>query len=229
MENEEVIDPILQAMKVTRRDVIDDFKVAISDVNTNGLPQAVWARRAKVLVSFFKDNNRIKVLRIRRGFWEINPVFNTETGELYLLSSKDNFKNIKNKYLKDGTSTHYTYDLLIYNSGLLPVTSEVTLFPNNDDDEKRITENQKMLGEWYENVKKVYIITVDYIVDEAIEASCLLLNDQYAMVDEINLTPLLHDNASESSDDKLSGIVGEKNDKQQMPLVTLKKKQFKKV
>lgn len=226
MGNEEVIDSILQVMKVTRRDVIDDFREAISDVNTNGLPQAVWARRAKVLVKIFKHNDRIKLLHIKRGFWEINPVFNTETGELYLLSSKDNFKNIKNKYLKNGTSTHYTYDLLIYNSGLLPLTSEVTLFQNNDDDEKRITENQKMLGEWYENVKKVYIVIVDYVVDEAIEASCLLLNDQYATVDEVNLTPLLHENDNDNKN--LNGAMDNTDNKQHKPLVTLKKKQNKK-
>lgn len=226
MKNDSLIQSILMAMKVTKTDVKDDFADAISDVCFDGLPQAVWARRAKVLTNEMANSSTYVVMHIKRGFWEINPVFDISSGELYLLTSKDNFKQVETHFRKQGTSSHYTYDLLLYNSGLLPMTSSISLFDDdNDDDERRNFENQKMLGSYAENVNKVYIVVVDYEANKAIEAELLLLNENYDLVNKRDLTNLLHENDQHLPE---LGQEYEVSDKPVTPIVTLKKKQTRK-
>lgn len=226
MNNDGLITTILTAMKVTKIDVKADFADAISDVCFDGLPQAVWARRAKVLTNELAQLNGYEVLHIKRGFWEINPVFDINSGELYLLTSKDNFERISKQFRKKGISSHYTYDLLLYNSNLLPETSSISLFNINDDNtEHRTFENQKMLGAHAENVKKVYIVTVDYVANEAIEAELLLLNENYDLIRKRNLTALLHSNNEKLPEIKPANNV---NESPTAPIVKLKKKQTRK-
>lgn len=225
MNNDTLIRYILTAMKVTKTDVKDDFEAAISRDCHNGLAQSVWSRRASVLIDELKNFDAYEVLKIKRGFWEVDPVFNAVTGELYILTTKNNFENVKRKFEKMGTSTHYSYDLLMYNSELLPVTSEVSLFePDGYEDAQRYSENQKMLGSHAENVNKVYIVVVDYIFDEAIEAKIMLLNDKYELVTERDLTNLLHTNDSVFELDQDSSVT----EKSITPIVKLKNKKTRK-
>lgn len=214
---------ILQAMKVTREDIIDEFRNDISDVNYNGLDQAVWARRAKVLERLFRNQQDYKMLHIKRGFWELNPIFNVETGELYLLMSKDNLRRVKNKYHSLGSTSHYSYDFLLYNRNLIPEVTNIDLFPSQNDEERRMLENKKMLGSNYENVSCVYLIVVDYYANEAIDAKRLLLNDSYELVEEVDLNSMLHENADSEMHVAPKEMLGE-GKKQNAPMVKLKKK-----
>lgn len=214
---------IIKAMKITKKDVIDDFRNGISDVNYNGLSQAVWARRAKVLERAFRNLPEYKMLHIKRGFWEINPIFNLKTGELYLLMSKDNLQRIKDKYYRLGTTSHYSYDFLLYNQKLIPEVTNMDLFPSENDEEKRMLENQKMLGTNYEKVSRVYLVVVDYYANEPIDAKRLLLNDSYQLIEEVDLNDMLHESVN-SETYETPKEMPEEDQKQNIPMVQLKKK-----
>lgn len=220
MDNRLICNLILQALKISKKDVISDFEAAISTANYNGLPQVVWARRAQILENLFVTVPNVHMLHIKRGFWEINPIFDALNGTLYLTSTKTNFINVRNKYQEKGTSTHYIYSLLMYNIGLVPQTTEIELFPVKGGNEQRILSNQKMLGENYDKVKRVYVIVVDYSADKAIEAEQLLLNDKYELVNKVDLTAMLQANHGDNLNVSGKFITPSNTDK---PLVKLKK------
>ncbi|MHC3745022.1 DUF5986 family protein [Streptococcus suis] len=102
----EVIIKCLEAMSFTTRHLEQDYKVAISETSQNGIYQATWARRSNMLKDLFDNSVVWKVLHIKRGIWQFDPILNIETGELIAFFSKNNFRTIRNRYFKKGTSTH---------------------------------------------------------------------------------------------------------------------------
>lgn len=176
--NEQVIiDGILHAMSITEKDVVDDFKGSISKTNRNGLSFNVWARRSDDLESQFAKHNDIEVFHIERTkLWQIDPVFDKTTGNIYLLFSDTTLSQVRNKYVKKGKSTHYSVSFLLKNVGLLPMDGEtVELIPFTDEEIERLNlrrqkDIEKMLGKDAENVRKVIMVSVSYHDGEAIAA-----------------------------------------------------------
>lgn len=96
-----VIKGILQAMSITEIDVIDDFEGSISKSNKNGIFFNVWARRSDFLDDYFEKFENIEIFHIQRTkLWQIDPVFNRSTGNLYLLFTDKTLSQVKRKHLK---------------------------------------------------------------------------------------------------------------------------------
>jgi hypothetical protein len=172
-----IIDGILHAMSITEKDVVDDFKGSISKTNKNGLSFAVWARRSDDLENQFAKHDDIKVFHIERTkLWQIDPVFDKKTGNIYLLFSDATLSQVRNKYVKKGKSTHYSVSFLLKNTGLLPMDGEtVELVPFTEEETERLNlrrqkDIEKMLGKNAENVKNVIMVSVSYHEGEAIAA-----------------------------------------------------------
>lgn len=172
-----IINGILHAMSITEKDVVDDFKGSISKTNKNGLSFAVWARRSDDLENQFAKHDDIEVFHIERTkLWQIDPVFDKKTGSIYLLFSDATLSQVRNKYVKNGKSTHYSVSFLLKNTGLLPMNGEaVELVPFTKEETERLNlrrqkDIEKMLGKDAENVKNVIMVSVSYHEGEAIAA-----------------------------------------------------------
>ncbi|WP_057491751.1 DUF5986 family protein [Streptococcus orisasini] len=195
--NSNFIAKILVPMAFTKKDLEDDFRQAISKTSKNGLPQAVWARRSDMLSETFEKDDSFHVLGIQRGgLWQFDPVLEEETGILYLFFTKANFRNIQNKYFKEGQSTHYALSLLLKNENLLPQDDGIQLHLFGDDDydelERKQRDMQKMLGRDADNVSKVRFVIVDYgFYGEAISAKLEEYTSQLLISATVDITHLL--------------------------------------
>lgn len=218
---------ILDAMSITTYDIRPDFEDTFSKTNHNGIHQVVWAKRSQYLKDIFENDPNIEVLDIQRNFWKVNPVFDIQTGNLYILVSDNNLQRKIADYKSKGTSTHYIYELLIKNDQLEAPQNELSLFSNENYDEKeqRHLYSMKMLGDNYDNVKQVILISVSYFNEAAIGANKLLYNDKFDLILEENLSSLLHNEApiidSNNNPNEHNSVEETYDDK---PLVTLKKK-----
>lgn len=191
-----IIKTILKAMAITSRDLRDSWEKEISNNNNNGLPAAVWAKRCESLTNDFNNEEDIDVLHIKRGgLWQIDPVFDTTTGVLYLLFNSDSLYLIKRKYFKNSISRHYSVSLLLMNEGLITESNEqLELFPANNEEEQRkfkIEEINKMLGKNAENVKSVVIVSADYYSNTMIEARLELYTPNFSLVEVYDVTKLI--------------------------------------
>lgn len=196
--NEFILKGILKAMATTSKNVLPDYRESISKTNENGLTSNVWAKRSDVLEEQFVDNPNIKVLHIKRTkLWQFDPVFNKKTGTLYLLFSDKNLKSIRNKYLKSGKSKHYSNSLLLKNEGLLPkYYSQQETLPLSDqelEDERLRKEKdiEEMLKLDAQLVKKVVMVSVTYVNEEAIAAELLTYTPSFDLVDNKDISYLL--------------------------------------
>lgn len=194
-----IINGILHAMSITEKDVIDDFKNSISKTNKNGLYPNVWARRSDDLESQFEMHSEIEVLHIERTkLWQIDPVFDKENGNLYLLFSQPNLSRVRKRYITKGVSSHYSISFLLKNIGLLPMDGEnVELVPFTEEEieKQHIKKNQeieKMIGKYAELVKKVIMVSVSYHDGEAIAASLEEYTPNFELSAEVDLSDMLN-------------------------------------
>lgn len=199
IKEQEVIEGILRAMSITEIDVIDDFEGSISKSNKNGIFFNVWARRSDFLDDHFSELDDIEVFHIQRTkLWQIDPVFNRSTGNLYLLFTDKTLAQVKRKYLKKGTSTHYSVSFLLKNLDLLPLDGEnVELFPFTEEEvgkenQRRQKDIEKMLGKNAEHVKKVIMISVSYHESEAIAALMQEYTKNFELSAETDISYMLN-------------------------------------
>lgn len=221
-----ITDGILHAMSITEKDVVDDFKGSISKTNKNGLSFNVWARRSDDLESQFAKYDDIEVFHIERTkLWQIDPVFDKKTGNIYLLFSDTTLSHIRNKYVKKGKSTHYSVSFLLKNAGLLPMDGEkVELIPFTDEEIERLNlkrqkDIEKMLGKNAENVKKVIMVSVSYHEGEAIAALLQEYTSNFELSSEKDVSFMLN---TAYSGDIVMDDDGTQPMESERPLVTLK-------
>ncbi|HEM5274708.1 TPA: hypothetical protein U1352_002160 [Streptococcus suis] len=194
----EVIIKCLEAMSFTTRHLEQDYKVAISETSQNGIYQATWARRSNMLKDLFDNSVVWKVLHIKRGIWQFDPILNIETGELIAFFSKNNFRTIRNRYFKKGTSTHYSLSLLLKNEGLYPEqeVEQLSLFDADSSEVKRREADLvRMLGEYCEHVTRIRFLIVDYVGQEAVSASLEDYTPQFLSVSSVDISHLLPSSA----------------------------------
>lgn len=221
-----IIDGILHAMSITEKDVIDDFKGSISKTNGNGLSFNVWARRSDDLENQFAKHNDIEVFHIERTkLWQIDPVFDKTTGNIYLLFSDTTLSQVRNKYVKKGKSTHYSVSFILKNVDLLPMDGEtVELIPFTDEEIERLNlrrqkDIEKMLGKDAENVKKVIMVSVSYHDGEAIAALFQEYTANFELSSEKDVSYMLN---TAYSGDSIMYDDGTRPMESEQPLVTLK-------
>ncbi|MGX7198085.1 DUF5986 family protein [Enterococcus olivae] len=199
IKEQDIIKGILQAMSITEIDVIDDFEGSISKSNKNGIFFNVWARRSDFLDDYFEKFEDIEVFHIQRTkLWQIDPVFNRSTGNLYLLFTDKTLSQVKRKYLKKGTSTHYSFSFLLKNLELLPLDGEnveLFTFPEDEtakEDQRRQKDIEKMIGRDAEHVKKVIMINVSYHESEAIAALVQEYTKNFELSTETDVSYMLN-------------------------------------
>ena len=221
-----IVDGILHAMSITEQDVIDDFKGSISKTNRNGLYFNVWARRSDDLEDQFENFPEIEILHIKRTkLWQIDPVFNRENGNLYFLFSDKNLAQIRNKYIKKGSSSHYSVSFLLKNIGLLPIENEnIELIPFTEEEieeqnTKRQKDIEKMIGNDAELVKKVIMVSVSYHEGEAIAALRQEYTSNFELSSETDISYMLD---ISYSGDNIMDDEGTQPIESEQPLVTLK-------
>lgn len=184
-------------MKVTKEHLADDFKLSISKTNENGLNHNVWARRSDELESYFKNDDDIIVLHIKRSsLWQIDPVFDKKTGILYVQFTDKTLESILRKFKKEKDITHYIFSLLLKVSGKLPLSGEQMEFALDDNviekrDERRKQDNSKMLGVLESDVKDIKIISVTYHENLAIYAQMIEYTSNFELSRERDISNLL--------------------------------------
>ena len=226
VKEELIINKILHAMSITEKDVIDDFKGSISKTNNNGLPSNVWARRSDYLEDCFRKFDGVEVFHIERTkLWQIDPVFNRESGNLYLLFSDKNLAKVRNKYISKGTSTHYSVSFLLKNISLLPIEGEkIELVPLTDQeiDKQNINRQkdiEKMLGKDAKYVKKVIMVSVSYHDGEAIAALLQEYSSDFELSTEKDVSYMLN---TSYLGDRIMSDEGTRPIESEQPLVKLK-------
>lgn len=193
-KTEWIVKNMLKAMSITVRDVKDSWQKAISEHSSNGLFSSIWARRCDSLIKAFSNDEDVEVLRFKRGIWQVDPVFDRDTGTLYLLFNRNTLIENRKKYFKKGRSNHYSVSLLLKNEGLLNEYGEqLELFPVDDESQInfKIKEINKMLGDNAENVKSVVMVSVEYHLETAVDAKLELYSPNFELIDYYDVTDLL--------------------------------------
>lgn len=221
--NPAILKSSVDVMSITEREVRPDFDAAISDVNHNGLPQAVWARRGREITDHFTNNPSIKVRHVHRGgIWQFEAIVDVEGRELYLLMTHQNLKRLQKLFMAKGYSTHYLFSLLHLNPA--PIFKQQELLPlDSDEEEAREEDCEKILGEFAGMIDKVYVVAFDY-VDFVVAKGAVYLCDQAgSTINSFDISDMLIARNVTDDDDAL-GSDRVKAPKKAEPLVKLKKK-----
>lgn len=213
-DNETIEEKILQAMKVTKKDLAGDFSNAISKTNTNGIYANVWARRSDVDVELLKNDDNAEVLHISRGpLWQIDPVLDLKSGILYLPMSRNNLTIVRRKFEKNNQSHHYGFTFSSLNFGFeAPHDEQLELVPLTDAEKEEQREYKekdlrRMLGSLLPKVKHSAIVVVEYVNGEAITAELEVYNAKFELVETKDLTKMLHSSIGSNRKPVDNGVV----------------------
>jgi len=220
---DEIIRNIVHTMSYTDLDLLPDYQNSISGYTKNGLYFAVWDHRTEMLVEAAMSNPSIKILLIQRGnLWEFGAIFDEENGKLYILMSQDNLDNKRKDYEKTGKSTHYLYSLLHYNLDK-NVGEQMELFDSPDNEEDRIADCEKMLGEYADKVNEVIVASFTYVNHIASKALLNVFDGNYNQISITDISDMLiADNTTASSNTLGNGK--RDNNQDEKPLVKLLEK-----
>lgn len=201
------------------------YHQAISDINENGIRQALWAKRADMLTNSFLPDERIKVLHIKRGVnWQIDPVADLDNGDLYILINKKNLDQRIRDVHTQGWSTHYLYSALLKNSFIKTECFEpISLFPLNPSEKNehkkwREEDCEKILGNLYEKIHRIIVIAVEYEGNIAATAHAIVYDSHYNVVEDVDISDLLLPTTYED----INVISLEDKSTENQPLVKLK-------
>lgn len=194
-----IIKRICRAMDYTLIQFRPVYQQAISEVNDNGIRSALWAKRADILTQDFESDESIKVLHIKRGnLWQIDPVADLDSGDLYVLMSRKNLKERIKEAKQKQFSPHYLYSLLIKNSYIkVKQPKEVSLFPlYSEETEKehfayRMEDCERILGNYQEKIKRIIVVAVDYEAEIAITAHAIVYDSNYNVADDVDVSDYL--------------------------------------
>lgn len=192
--NQEVVAAQISAMRFTDSDIAPDYQ-AISTVTHNGRHFSTWDRRFQILCDKLEKNPRYQQIIIPRGLWTLVAILDKDESKLYVMMTDQNLSARRHEVEMKGYSTHYGYSLLFVNEGLEPVSEQLEMIPPLDDDkqEHRIKDLEKMLGEWVDQVSEVLIGSFEYDHGEIIGGSLNLFDDNYRLVDCVDLSEqILH-------------------------------------
>jgi len=201
------------------------YHQAISDVNENGIRAALWAKRGDILTDEFMSDDTVKVLHIKRGnLWQIDPVADLENGDLYILINKKNLDQRIKEAKRAGWSTHYLYSVLLKNSYIkVECPEEILLFPQNQAEKKehkkwRQEDCQKILGDLYDTIKRIIVISVEYEGEIAATAHAIIYDAHYNVAEEKDISDYL----LTDSYDQAAPIAFDNKSNKVQPLVRLK-------
>ncbi|MCD0431933.1 DUF5986 family protein [Lacticaseibacillus paracasei subsp. paracasei] len=192
--NQEVVAAQISAMRFTDSDIAPDYQ-AISTVTNNGRHFSTWDRRFQILCDKLAKNPRYQQIIIPRGLWTLVAILDKDESKLYVMMTDQNLSARRHEVELKGFSTHYVYSLLFVNEGLEPVSEQLEMIPPLDDDkqEHRIKDLEKMLGDWVDQVSEVLIGSFEYGHGEIIGGSLNLFDDNYRLVDSVDLSEqILH-------------------------------------
>lgn len=206
---ESVVQSILNVLSFTEKDLGEDYQKSISKSSRNGLTQAVWARRSDMLDEEFGDTENIEVLHVpRTKIWQIDPVFDQTSGNLYLLFSTRNLLAVKNRFQKHGKYTHYAVSLLLLNKEMSPLDGEqLELLPISEKDNQKVVEKReadikRIVGGRGERISQVVIVHADYHNGEAISAEVAKFNDLFELCEVLDVSDMLEYGYETPSDEK---------------------------
>lgn len=209
-------------MSFTDKDQLPDYQRVISKCNKNGLHQAVWAHRGGIVTDALAADKNVAVLHIsRRGLWQFEAVMDRTNNKLYIMISQDNLDQRRKEYQLERTSTHYVYSLLHLN-GDQDTSEQLELLDKADDEEQRIKDCVRMLGEFADQVDEVIIESVTYVSGIAVKANLNLFDSQYNLIESQNISNMLLDNNNITEENSL-GDGKPDNSERNKPLVKLRK------
>lgn len=139
---------------------VNDMLVTNGLDNRNSYGMSLWdARFKKVKYIFSNSEGYLTYKDIKIANWTTTVIFNINTGALGILVSKQNFKNIKEKYKKKGV--HYIINILSKNKHFNSSRNEqLSFFDDESYNSKREQLAEKQFKEIYSKIKEVYIITL---------------------------------------------------------------------
>ncbi|WP_349623247.1 DUF5986 family protein [Lactiplantibacillus plantarum] len=218
--NKEVVTAQIAAMRFTDLDITPDYE-SISSITHNGLHFATWDRRFQILCTKLAKNPRYEQIIIPRGLWTLVAILDKNDSKLYVMMTEQNLSARQHEVEINGFSTHYGYSLLFLNTGLKPISEQLEMLStlNDDQQEHRMKDLEKMLGEWTEQVDEVFIGSFKYDHGEIIGGSLNLFDDKYRLVDTVDLSEqILHPIEQEDVQSSLQ------EQQQQNPIVKLRNK-----
>lgn len=195
--NDVILKACCKVMKYTLAEFRPYYHQVISEVNENGIYQDLWARRADMLTDKFLPNDEIKVLHVKRGRWQIDPVADLKTGDLYILINKKNLDQRINEAQAKGWSTHYLYSALLKNSYIKTKNPEpMSLFPMDplEEDEHKIWRQEdceRILGDLYEKINRIIVVSVEYEGEIAATAHAIIYDSHYNIAEEMEISDYL--------------------------------------
>lgn len=190
--NKEVVSAQISAMRFTDSDIASDYQ-AISNVTHNGRHFSTWDRRFQILCDKLAKNPRYQQLIIPRGLWTFVATLDKDDSKLYVMMTEKNLSTRRHEVKMKGFSTHYGYSLIFINKGIETDSKQLEMIPDDKNQERRVKDLEKMLGEWVGQVNEVLISSFEYDHDKIIGGSISLFDDNYRQVERVDLSDqILH-------------------------------------
>lgn len=223
--NKKIVDTIIDAMKYTADTYRPDFMESVSDCNENGIYQNVWAHRGQLVTNALSKINGIKVIHVKRGFFQFEAILDSDDRTLYIMISQANLDKRKHEKKVFGVSKHYLYSLLHLNKKFDKPDGQMSLFDVDDDEERKIQDIEKMLSDSADSVDRILVVPVTYQHQEPVSANIVLYDSYYHEIESVNISDKLVETDKTPKNNVVGGDTAnaDNHDGNKEPLVKLKK------
>lgn len=187
--NESTIKSIVQAFSENTYGVLSDIKKEYGLGTANFQNGGSWDVRFERIKNAALKHDLV-VLKKKRGIWKFYLLLHIETGNLFVFSKEKNLEVVKRNFGK--SKIHYFHAFVGLNSEPIELKKykQTTLFPLIDEEfeEKRIYEAQKILGEDYSSIKSVFFITASEDEGKFVGVEAKKFNPNFDLIDKKDWT-----------------------------------------
>lgn len=150
-----------------------------------------WDLRFGRIEDSVKNNNDVAILNRERGIWKYKAILFASTGTLFIFTKEKNL----DKVIKEKSNTekiHYFHALVYLNVDNVGVNVQLDLdlfnYYDEEFEERRKREVQKILMDYYSQVKQVYFIVGTERNKQIVEVKVQHFNRQFEFLKEVNLS-----------------------------------------
>lgn len=220
LKDEFLMKKLVMSFSENTENTLDEIEFNYNMDTGNFRPAGSWDLRFGRIEESVKNKNDIVILNRERGIWKYKAILFTSTGTLFVFTKEKNL----DKVIKEKSNTdkiHYFHALVYLNVDNIGTNVQLDLFNLYDEsfEHRREREVQKILMEYYSQVKQVYFIVGTERNKQIVEVKVQHYNRQFEFLKETNLSQYISKGEYE---DILSNI--SKNDRKPItkPLVGIK-------
>ncbi|WGF39906.1 MULTISPECIES: DUF5986 family protein [Lysinibacillus] len=180
---------LVMAFSQNTENTLDEIEFNYNMGTGNFRQSGSWDLRFGRIEDSVKNKSDVAILNRERGIWKYKAILFATTGTLFVFTKEKNL----DKVIKEKSNTekiHYFHALVYLNVENVGTNVQLDLFDYYDEsfELRREREVQKILMEYYSQVKQVYFIVGTERNKQIVEVKVQHFNRQFEFLKEVDLS-----------------------------------------